>query len=193
MADTEKLVRAAAAVCGRQGVRTRLATWPRPFLRLTVDEVFDRWAGWRPSTAFEPERFFEDLVEKVEPELTALGAVFLRDYPAPVGALARRKPEAPALCERFELYLDGLEICNGFSELTDAGEQEERFSRDNAARQRAGRDIYPLDRHFLAALAAGIPDCAGNALGVDRLIMALAGSRRLAEVTLLAYGPPSAG
>lgn len=123
---------------------------------------------------------------KVEARLESLGAVFLADWPAPAGALARRSGADPAICERVELILDGVEICNGFSELTDAREQEERFERDNAERVRRGKVPYPLDRRFLDALTSGIPACAGNALGVDRLLIALTGCRRLAEVTLLA-------
>lgn len=189
MADTEELVAEAAAALEAGGVATRLGSWPRPFLRLEVDTAFERWAGWRPSRAFDEPRFFEDLVTKVEPSLEGLGAAFLADWPAPAGALARRKPGEPTVCERMELFLDGLEICNGFSELTAAPEQEERFARDNAARTRRGKEPYPVDRRFLDALACGIPSCAGNALGVDRLLMALTGSRRLADVTLLAGRP----
>ena len=123
---------------------------------------------------------------KVEPRLEALGAVFLADWPAPAGALARRSAADPAICERVELLLDGVEICNGFSELTDAREQLERFERDNAERVRRGKVPYPPDQRFLDALTSGVPACAGNALGVDRLLMALTGCRRLADVTLLA-------
>lgn len=185
MAATEGLVAAAAAVLEGEGVATRLGAWPRPFTRLCVDDAFARWAGWRPSLAFDEQRFFGDFVERVEPRLAALGAVFLADWPAPAGALARRKPGDPAVCERVELVLDGVEICNGFSELVDAREQEARFERDNAERARRGREAYPIDRAFLDALASGVPPCAGNALGIDRLLMALTGSRRLADVTLL--------
>ena len=185
MASTEELVAAAAAELEEAGVPTRLGAWPRPFARLAVDEAFARWAGWRPARAFDEARFFEDFVARVEPRLAGLGAVFLADWPAPAGALARRKAGDPAVCERVELFLDGVEICNGFSELTDAGEQEERFARDNAERARRGSEPYPVDRAFLDALRSGIPPCAGNALGVDRLLMALTGSQRLAEVTLL--------
>jgi lysyl-tRNA synthetase class 2 len=185
MTTTEELVAAAAAALEGEGVETRLGGWPRPFARLGVDEAFRRWAGWRPSRAFDEARFFEDLVTRVEPRLADLGAVFLADWPAPAGALARRKADDTAVCERVELFLDGVEICNGFSELTDAREQEERFERDNAERARRGKEAYPVDRAFLDALASGIPPCAGNALGVDRLLMALTGSGRLSDVTLL--------
>jgi lysyl-tRNA synthetase class 2 len=185
MAATEELVAVAAAVLEGEGVATRLGDWPRPFSRLAVDEAFARWSGWRPALAFDETRFFEDFVARVEPRLADLGAVFLADWPAPAGALARRKAGAPAVCERVELFLDGVEVCNGFSELTDPREQEERFARDNAERSRRGKEAYPVDRAFLDALASGIPPCAGNALGVDRLLMALTGSRGLADVTLL--------
>ncbi len=188
MAATEELVAEAAAALEAGGVATRLAGWTRPFARLAVDDAFGRWAGWRPSRAFDEGRFFEDLVAKVEPQLTRLGAVFLADWPAPAGALARRSPADPLVCERMELYLDGLEICNGFSELTDPCEQRERFERDNAERVRRGKEAYPIDQAFLDALESGLPPCAGNALGVDRLLMALTGSRRLADVTPLAGG-----
>jgi lysyl-tRNA synthetase class 2 len=185
MRSTERLVDEAAAALESAGIATRRAAWPRPFPHLEVDAAFERWAGWRPSRGFDEERFFEDLVGKVEPRLEELGAVYLVDWPASAGALARRKPSDPAVCERVELFLDGLEICNGFSELIDAREQEERFERDNGERWRRGREPYPVDRRFLDALASGIPPCAGNALGLDRLLMALTGCRRLADVTLL--------
>lgn len=185
MACTEELVVEAAAALGEEGIATRLAAWPRPFARLGVDAAFGRWAGWLPSVAFDEERFFEDFVAKIEPPLAGLGAVFLSDWPAPAGALARRNAANPAVCERMELFLDGLEICNGFSELIEAPEQRERFARDNAARALRGKETYPADELFLEALDGGVPACAGNALGVDRLLMALTGCRRLADVTLL--------
>lgn len=186
MDDTERLVREAGAVFAEEGIRSPLKEWPRPFPRITVDEAFRRHAGWAPSRSFRADPFFEDLVLKVEPALAAEGAVFLTDYPERVGALARKKKDDPLVCERFELYLGGLEICNGFSELTDPEEQRSRFERDNAQRRRQGREPYPLDEGFLAALEGGIPSCAGNALGVDRLLLALTGLARLSEVTLLA-------
>ena len=150
MAHTEELVAEAAAVLEGEGVATRLAAWPRPFARLGVDEAFERWAGWRPSQAFDEERFFEDFVTKVEARLEALGAVFLADWPAPAGALARRSGADPAICERVELVLDGVEICNGFSELTDgrraAGALRARQRRAGAAREGALPDRSAFSR-----------------------------------------------
>jgi lysyl-tRNA synthetase class 2 len=194
MNETETLVMDAGSVLLEEGVGTPLRSWPRPFPRMTVDEAFRRYAGWEPSRSFRGDLFFEDLVNKVEPALGERRAVFLTDYPEPVGALARRKGEDMMVCERFELYLEGVEICNGFSELTDPAEQRERFERDNRERRRLGKEAYPVDSSFLAALEGGLPPCAGNALGVDRLLLALTGLRRLSEVTLLADGgsaPPA--
>jgi lysyl-tRNA synthetase class 2 len=186
---TEELVREGAEAVRERGLPTPCDRWPRPFPRVAVDDIFHRTAGWRPSRSFEADAFFLDLIEKVEPELARKGAVFLFDFPERLGALARPKAGDPLLCERFELYLDGLETCNGFSELTDPVEQRRRFERDNAERRRRGREPYPVDEGFLAALERGMPPSAGNALGVDRLLLALTGERRLADVTLLADGP----
>ncbi len=185
MALTEEAVRAASDSLAGEGLVTPSDRWEHPFPRITVDEIFRRCAGWAPSRNFQAEPFFRDLIEKVEPALKDMGAVFLCDYPEPVGALARRRPDDPLVCERFELYLGGVEICNGFSELTDSGEQRQRFERHNAQRQQMGKSTYPVDEQFLAALERGIPACAGNALGVDRLLMVLAGGERLSDVTLL--------
>jgi lysyl-tRNA synthetase class 2 len=185
MDRTEALVRECAAALEESGVPAVHPGWPNPFLRITVDESFASHAGWEPSSSFDADRFFRDLVDRVEPGLAAEGAVFLYDYPEPVGSLARRRPDDPLLCERFELYLDGIEICNGFTELTDANEQRLRFARDNGERERLGKAPYPVDTRFLAALESGLPSCAGNALGVDRLFLALTGSRRLGDVSLL--------
>jgi lysyl-tRNA synthetase class 2 len=193
METTEKLVREAGAALEDAGIATAAERWPSPFPRITVDEAFRRHAGWEPSRAFEADLFFRDMVEKVEPELASQGALCLTDYPAPAGALARKKPEDPKVCERFELYLEGIEICNGFTALTDPVEQVERFERDNEERKRLGKCAYPIDGEFVSALESGLPPCAGNALGIDRLLLALTGSRRLAEVTLLGEGRAAYG
>ena len=87
--------------------------------------------------------------------------------------MARASREDALVAERFELFFDGIELANGFSELTDAGEQRARFERDNAARAARGLQQYPLDEQLLAALGAGMPDCAGVAIGLDRLLMVL--------------------
>ncbi len=118
----------------------------------------------------------------VEPAFADEGLVFVRDFPAACAALARIRPGDPPVAARFECWLDGMEIANGFHELADAAEQRARFEADNAERRRRGLQEMPIDERFLAALAAGLPDCAGVALGVDRLVMAALGARHIDEV-----------
>lgn len=121
------------------------------------------------------------LTQRIEPHLGQGRLTFLYDYPASQAALARLRREDPPVGERFELYLDGVELANGFHELGDAVEQRSRFEAENAARRAQGLPVMPLDEHLLAALAAGLPDCAGVALGFDRLVMLAAGKTALAE------------
>lgn len=186
---TERLILNAADLLAGEGIVTAARSWPRPFERISVDDAFAAHADWRPSEEFAADRFFRDLIEKVEPALAPKGAVFLYDYPSELGALARHKEGAPEVCERFELYLDGIEVCNGFSELTDADEQQQRFERDNERRLQDGRDPYPVDEAFIDALRSGPARCSGNALGIDRLLLALSGLRNLGDVSLLSARP----
>jgi lysyl-tRNA synthetase class 2 len=119
----------------------------------------------------------------VEPALD--GMVFLYDYPVDQAALAKvRDGEAPhpPIAERFELYLDGVELANGWTELTDPVEQRRRFEKDLAERRARGLPEVPLDERFLAALESGMPECAGVALGLDRLVMLALGAERLGDV-----------
>ena len=108
----------------------------------------------------------------------------LYDYPIAMAALARPKPGDPRLAERFELYVCGLELANAFGELTDAAEQRRRFAADQAARRARTGAAYPIDEDFLAALAA-MPESAGIALGVDRLVMLATGAERIEDVLWL--------
>ncbi len=120
--------------------------------------------------------------EMVTPTLGRDGAVLVHEYPVHQAALARIRPGKPPVAERFELFLDGMEIANGFHELTDANEQRRRFERDNQRRRAANLPAMPVDENLLQALAAGLPDCAGVALGIDRLLMVLCGATRLDQV-----------
>lgn len=122
------------------------------------------------------------LTHLVEPHLGQGHLSFLYDYPASQAALARLRPDQPSVAQRFELYLQGIELANGYHELGDAHEQRRRHDRDLATRAAQGLPQVPPDERLLAALAHGLPDCAGVALGVDRLVMLAAGAHSLAEV-----------
>ena len=117
----------------------------------------------------------------IEPRL-APGLVFLRDYPASQAALARLRPGGQKVAARFEAYLNGVELANGFHELSDATEQRRRFEQDNARRIAQGLEPVVIDELLLAALEEGLPDCAGVALGIDRLLMVAAGASSLEAV-----------
>lgn len=119
----------------------------------------------------------------VEPQLACAGRpVFVTDYPASQAMLARLRLGPPMVAERFELYVHGMELANGFHELTDAVEQQRRFAQDRRHREALGLPAMEMDEQFLAALAHGLPACSGVALGVDRLMMVLIGARDIAEV-----------
>lgn len=117
----------------------------------------------------------------VGPKLGRAGPVFICDYPASQASLARVKPGSPPVAARFELYLDGIELANGFHELADAAEQRTRFRQDLATRRDRGLPQPPMDERLLAAIAAGLPDCAGVALGFDRLVALAVGADSLAQ------------
>jgi elongation factor P--(R)-beta-lysine ligase len=117
----------------------------------------------------------------VGPRLGLERPCFICDYPASQAALARLKPGQPAVAARFELYLDGLELANGFHELARCDEQRARFLQDLRTRRARGQPQPPLDENFLQALAAGLPDCAGVALGFDRLVAIALRAPRLCD------------
>ena len=154
----------------------------QPFERLRVADAFERFAGWRPDGDVDDDRFCLALVDRVELALPPDRGVLLHDYPASQASLARLCPSDPAYAERFELYLGRLEIANGFTELADADEQRRRFEKERRAIAAQGREPYPLDERFLGALQ-DLGPCAGVALGVDRLLMALAGADDIGDVT----------
>lgn len=122
-----------------------------------------------------------DLLLAVAIASSLKGYLFVYDYPMTQASLARRKP-GTRFAERFELFHDGVELANGFSELTDASEQRARFEQDNQIRARRGLPRCEADEALLAALEAGLPDCAGAALGLDRLMMALLGVDSIDQV-----------
>jgi lysyl-tRNA synthetase class 2 len=115
---------------------------------------------------------------------------FIYDYPASQAALARLKPGTPATAARFEVFSGGVELANGFHELADAAEQRRRFMADLEVRRRAEQRVAPLDEEFLHALAAGLPDCAGVALGVDRLVALATGQTQVGAAMSFAHDRP---
>lgn len=175
-----------------------------PAERLSYGEAFNRHTGIDPhaasgtelaacarahgiqtSCALAPDDIdgWRDLLLShiIEPRLGRGRISLVYDYPASQAALARIRPGNPPLAERFEVYLNGLELANGFNELTDASEQQQRIARDLAARRAGGLPAVPADTRFLAALSHGLPRCAGVALGMDRLIMLAAGVDSISE------------
>lgn len=156
--------------------------FPGDWQVLTVSEAFGRFAGWDPAGHYDENRFDLDLVEKVEPALKAIGgAVVLKDYPVEAAALSRRKPGHSLLAERWELYIDGIELANAYSELTDPVEQRQRFEECAARRTALGKQAYGIDEAFLRALGS-MPPSGGVALGVDRLLMLMLGADSLDRI-----------
>ena len=122
------------------------------------------------------------LTHVIEPKLGHGQPTFIHDYPASQASLARVRDGDPPLAERFEVFAEGVELANGYHELVDAVEQRHRFETDNEKRLREGLPAVPIDVRLLAAIDHGLPDCAGVALGVDRLIMLASGTRNIADV-----------
>jgi len=185
MDETEQLVRHVLqthADPARVPLLCRPCDWTKPFERMTVAEAYRRFASADMHRLSEDD-YFRVLVEQVEPGIAQLGVpLLLHDYPAREASLARRRDDAPEVCERFELYLGDLELCNGFGELTDPLEQRERLLADQAKRRKAGKPVYPIDERFLEALEEGMPAAAGNALGVDRLVALCCGAPSIDQV-----------
>jgi elongation factor P--(R)-beta-lysine ligase len=184
MRDTEQLVAAVAGGVVRLGDR-RFDVTP-PFERLPVCDAFARFVGWSQdetlaTAATDEDRYFRALVDHVEPALAGLEhGVFLVDYPATQASLARRKEADPRVAERFELYVAGVELCNGFGELVDPVEQRARLVRDQAERRAKGLPVYPVDERFVAALEHVSPS-GGNALGLERLVALVSGTTEIAD------------
>lgn len=118
----------------------------------------------------------------IQPALPAGTLTFVFDFPADQAALARIRPDIPPVAERFELYLGSVELANGYQELSDSAEQASRFVAENEQRKQLGLPVYDRDHRLLDALAHGLPECAGVALGVDRLLLAIEGLDHLSEV-----------
>lgn len=171
-----------------------------PSVVLTFQEAFVRYVGVdpflatiaelqaglleSPPTSLDRPALVDLLVlQRLEPALRCLAhPVFLTHYPAWDPAMAQVDPGPPAVALRFELYVAGIELANGFQELTDPVEQQKRFARTNELRKTDGCQALPEDAYFLEALQEGMPSCAGVALGVDRLVMLALGAHQIAQV-----------
>jgi lysyl-tRNA synthetase class 2 len=152
-----------------------------PWERITVAKAFLKFAPVSLEEALIQDKFDEFLVDYIEPQLGINKPTFIYDYPAQLAALAKVKDDNPSFSERFELYIGGLEIANGFSELTDANEQRKRF--EEALKNRAAKNQarYTMPEKFLQSLES-LPSCAGIALGIDRLVIIMAGAEKIDEV-----------
>ncbi|MBH24807.1 MAG: EF-P lysine aminoacylase GenX [Myxococcales bacterium] len=208
MADVEAVVR---LVLGEAPIEVegRQVRMDAPFEVLTVQEAFMRCCagldvleantaealrGEAEARGLGPlaagggwdDLFHELLVTWVEPQLGAPTPTFLVDYPAPLAVLSRRRDDDPRVAERFELYIAGVELCNGFTELNDPVEQRARFAEERARRAEMGLPAYPMPERFLAALERGMPPSGGVALGLDRLLMLALGAESLSDVLIRA-------
>jgi lysyl-tRNA synthetase class 2 len=154
--------------------------------KLTVAEAFARFAPIDPVEALQSDDFDRVLVEYIEPNLGVGRPTFLHDYPAQCASLARLKEDDERVAERFELYVDGVELANGFSELTDAAEQRRRLAGE-LSRMEPGHGMTAMPERFLEDLAE-LDTAAGVAFGVDRLLMLLMSADSIAEVVSLAPG-----
>ncbi|MET0108099.1 MAG: EF-P lysine aminoacylase EpmA [Candidatus Thiodiazotropha sp.] len=189
----------------------RLTARPLSIEKLTYAEAFERRLGMNPHAA-DLDHLRQSAVEQgisgadrlaiedrdgwldlllshlIEPQLGQRGMTFLYDYPASQAALARVREDISPIAERFELYIGGMEIANGFQELTDAGQQRKRFNADNHRRRSSRQAEMPMDEALLDGLAAGMPECSGVALGLDRLLMVLTGTHDIRQVVTFHIG-----
>jgi elongation factor P--(R)-beta-lysine ligase len=205
--DTEELV-AELALALHGATRLSYAGRPLdlepPWPRRSVADVMAEWAGVSirgdeeagelaarlraagidVGAAVEwDDLFYAAFVSRVEPRIAELDRpLVVDDWPAALCALARPVDGRPEVVERFEAYAGGLELCNAFGELTCAAEQRRRFEDDQRRRARDGKPVHPVDEKLLAALEEGLPPSAGNALGVDRLVMLLTGRTQIRDV-----------
>jgi lysyl-tRNA synthetase class 2 len=184
MQDTEGIITAIAAALGLGSTlryRDKSIDLSLPWERITVSEAFKKLAGWDPVIDPDVRRFDEDTVLKVIPNLDPLRPTFLLDYPAPMASLARLKPGNTRVAERVELFIGGLELCNAYSELNNQKEQEMRFRKEIEKIKQEQHRIAPMPDKFLSAVSH-LPECTGNALGIDRLVMLFCDAAAIDEV-----------
>jgi lysyl-tRNA synthetase class 2 len=189
--EVAELINAALALVDRHATLERIAWRDLYRERLAIDPVtandgeLQRALG---DVRVDPQGLTRDdwldllLTHRLQPGFADDTMLAVFDYPASQAALARLRPGDPPLAERFELYLGPLELANGYHELIDPDEQRARFERDVSMREARGGVAPPIDERLLSAMRSGLPPCAGVALGIDRLLMAMLGSTRIADV-----------
>ena len=184
MEECEALIQTVASTIGVAGkivYRNQEINLTGPWKRISVQEAFQCYTQTSMTEALRRDLFDEIMVNDIEPRLGLGKPTFIYDYPAQRGALARLKSEDKTVAERFELYMGGLELANGFSELIDEEEQRKRFHQENENRRILGKPIYPVPEKFLSELG-DIPPSAGIALGIDRLVMVFLDAKSIDEV-----------
>lgn len=205
MTDAERLFKWVGTSLGIKDLRyeDRIIPVSEPWERLTVKEAWQRYAGLNldelldetklghvvrakgyaisPGDAYE-DLFFKIFLNEIEPYLGLERPVFLHDYPRQLCSLSRLCSYDERYAERAELYIAGLEIANGFGELTDAKEQARRLEEDRSLRRKLGKTTWPVDPDFIGALTAGMRPTGGIALGIDRMVVLFTGAHDLNEV-----------
>ncbi|MFC1883566.1 EF-P lysine aminoacylase EpmA [Thermodesulfobacteriota bacterium] len=166
---------------GEISYQGRIIDFMAQWKRITIDEAFDRYASLDIAEALRKDIFNRIMVEEIEPNLGLDGPVFIYDFPKALAALSRLKPENNEYAERFEIYIAGIELANGFSELNDPLEQEERFTYEQWQRKKRGKKVYPLPKKFLTSLEH-MPEASGIAVGLDRLAMIFADRSKIDDV-----------
>ncbi|MFC7520892.1 EF-P lysine aminoacylase EpmA [Xanthomonas populi] len=193
--ETVALVRRALALVEREA-RVQVLTYRDLFVQtLGIDPLLDPIETLRAplhDIAIDPHGLTRDdwldllMTHRIQPDFASDTLTVVHDWPASQCALARIRHDTPPVAERFELYLGAYELANGYHELNDAQEQRARFMRDNVVRVARGLQQLPLDERLLTVLSQ-LPDCAGVAVGVDRLLMALRGTAQIADVFAFAF------
>ena len=201
--DYHKLMAEVAALIMHCG-RGKFDHWP--LQKLSYRELFQRYLGLDPATAdieilkstakdhgisdieLNHRQWLDLLISHfIQPALPEHGLTFVYDFPANQAALAKIRQGSPPVAERFELYLGRIELANGYQELTDAEEQKRRFEDDNRLRLKRAEPVCTIDENLLIAMAHGLPECAGVALGVDRLLMTICEAGQLDEVMAFSF------
>ena len=184
MEQTESLIKFVAKSTGfKNSIKFQGQTidFNKAWEKIPVSQAFEKYSDLSLHDAVLNDKFDEIMAFEIEPKL-GINPVFIYDYPEPQKSLAKLKNTNPPVAERFELYIGRIELCNGFTELTDSKEQKERFKQEQQIMEFSGKQTYPLPERFLKALD-DMPESSGNALGIDRLVMIFADTVRIDDVT----------